>query len=102
VSCRSCAADDPTPNATVTRTLPGKSATTTTPRLTLSNGAGLKEIDKPCPYISNSDWAQGEGNRAGRSVQLNSDPVGCPFYFENNPSESHGQATQSRMTTVLK
>jgi len=100
--CKSNAKDEPTPDVTVTHTLPGKPPTNVTPRPTLSNGAGLKEIDKPCPYISDRDWAQGEGNRVGRSVQLNSKPVGCRFYFEYNAIEARGQILVQRFKTAIE
>jgi len=87
---------------TVTHTSPARPGITRTPRPTLSGAAGLREINKPCPYISNQDWAAGEGNRVGRSVQLDSRPVGCRFYFEYNPGEARGQILVQRFATATE
>jgi hypothetical protein len=75
-----------------------RSTIITTPHPTLSNGA-RKEIDLPCPYMSNQDWADKEGNRVGRSVQLAGNPVGCRFYFQYDANQITGEITLQRFAT---
>ncbi|MCW2529181.1 MAG: hypothetical protein JWM76_4041 [Pseudonocardiales bacterium] len=67
----SAAASTATPTATPTST-PTPTATPTAP---------VVEVAGDCPYISNADVQQIEGDRVGHSVLLNSTPVGCRFYF---------------------
>jgi hypothetical protein len=76
-----------------------RSTILTTPTPTLSVGAAGSEIDRPCPYISNSDWALAEGNRVGRSVELAGSPVGCRFYFQYDDSVITGEITVERFKT---
>ena len=80
---------------------PSRSTIHTTPRPTLSTGEA-KEIDAACPYISNQDWANAEGNRVGRSVQLATKPVGCRFYFQYDPNEITGEITVQRFGTATQ
>jgi hypothetical protein len=77
---------------------PPRSTIVTTPRPTLSSGAG-SEIDAACPYVSNQEWANAEGNRVGRSVQLATKPVGCRFYFQYDPNQITGEITVQRLAT---
>jgi hypothetical protein len=79
-----------------------RSTIVTTPRPKLSAPAGAKEIDGPCPYISNQDWADHEGNRVGRSVRLATTPVGCRFYFEYDPNHITGEITIQRFGTATQ
>jgi hypothetical protein len=79
-----------------------RSTIVTTPRPTLSASVGAKEIDGPCPYIANQDWADHEGNRVGRSVQLATTPVGCRFYFQYDPNHITGEITIQRFSTTTR
>lgn len=87
--------EDPSPS-----TAP-RSTILTTPRPSLSAGEA-REIDAPCPYISNADWASGEGNRVGRSVQLATKPVGCRFYFQYDENQITGEITMARFETATQ
>jgi hypothetical protein len=76
-----------------------RSTILSTPRPTLSNVSAVKELPGPCPYISDQDWADHEGNRVGRSVRLATKPVGCRFYFQYDPSQVTGEITLQRFRT---
>jgi hypothetical protein len=54
---------------------------TPTPTPTAAPTAPVAEVAGTCPYITNADVQQIEGDRVGRSVLLNSTPVGCRFFF---------------------
>jgi hypothetical protein len=76
-----------------------RSTIITTPTPKLSTEASGREIDKSCPYISDQAWADGEGNRVGRSVQLAGTPVGCRFYFQYDPTQITGEITIEKFGT---
>lgn len=68
-----------------------RSTILTTPKPSLSTPHGVKEVDGTCPYISNQDFADGEGDRVGRVTVLQTKPVGCRFYFQYDSSAVIGE-----------
>jgi hypothetical protein len=47
------------------------------------------ETEASCPYISNTDLADAEGDHVYRTAQLtNTKPVGCRFYFYSAPFQA--------------
>jgi hypothetical protein len=68
-----------------------RSTIMTTPRPSLSTPNGVAEVPGTCPYISNQDFADLEGDRVGRVTILQSKPVGCRFYFQYNDTQVVGQ-----------
>ncbi len=47
------------------------------------------EVEGTCPYISNDDLADAEGDHVYRtSTLVNLKPVGCRFYFYAGPFEA--------------
>jgi hypothetical protein len=66
-----------TPTATRRRTV----APTKAKAKATTAAAKVREVDRACPYISNSDEEIAEGKRVGRSTVLTSSPVGCRFYL---------------------
>lgn len=68
-----------------------RSTVITTPKPSLSTPNGVKEVDGSCPYISNQDFADDEGDRVGRVTVLQTKPVGCRFYFAYDSSAVVGE-----------
>jgi hypothetical protein len=78
---------------------PPRSTIITTPTPKLSAGAKGREIDKPCPYASTDDFRDAEGDRTVRSVQLTGNPVGCRYYYANDPAVIIGEITIQTFAT---
>jgi hypothetical protein len=70
-----------------------------TPTPKLSNAGGAREIDKPCPYASNDEMRDAEGDRTVHSVQLATSPVGCRYFFEYDPNVVIGEITIQKFKT---
>ncbi|CAN5460323.1 hypothetical protein BH10ACT8_BH10ACT8_24200 [soil metagenome] len=81
---------------------PSRSTIITTPTPTLNTSPGAREIDKACPYASNEAIRDAEGDRTNRSVQLASDPVGCRYYFEYDPTVVIAEITIARYGTATE
>jgi hypothetical protein len=79
-----------------------RSTILTTPTPKLSTGAGAREIDKPCPYATNDEFRDAEGDRTTHSVQLATSPVGCRYYFEYDPKVVIGEITIQRFKTATE
>lgn len=79
-----------------------RSTILTTPRPSLTPPNGVKEVDGTCPYISNEDFRDGEGDRVGRSTILLSKPVGCRFYFEYDPTVIVGEISINTFKTTTE
>jgi hypothetical protein len=79
-----------------------RSTIVTTPTPTISTSAAGQEIGKPCPYLTDLEWADHEGNRVGRSVQLAGTPVGCRFYFAYDPNQITGEILIQRFGTATE
>jgi hypothetical protein len=76
-----------------------RSTILTTPTPKLSNDAGAREIDKPCPYATNDEMRNAEGDRTVHSVQLATTPVGCRYFFEYDPTVIIGEITIQKFRT---
>jgi hypothetical protein len=57
----------------------------------LTTPAPAAEVTGTCPYISNADFQAYEGDHVGRVTVLQSNPVGCRFYFFYQPSDIIGE-----------
>ena len=80
----------PSGTSTVIRST-GAPATSTAP-------VAANETEAPCPYLTNVQAEDLEGNRVGRSVVINTVPVGCRFYF----AYGDGHATLEITTQTFK
>jgi hypothetical protein len=76
-----------------------RSTIMTTPTPKLTSGGGAREIDKTCPYASNDEMRDAEGDRTVHSVQLATSPVGCRYYFEYDPKVVIAEITIQRFKT---
>lgn len=74
----------------------------TTPKPSLSTPNGVKEVDGTCPYISNQDFANGEGDRVGRVTLLQTKPVGCRFYFQYDVNTVIGEIDVATFPTKVQ
>jgi hypothetical protein len=72
-------------------TSPSQSTIITTPTPKLSVSSTGKEIEKPCPYATNDEFRDAEGDRTTHSVQLAGKPVGCRYYFQYDPTKIIGE-----------
>jgi hypothetical protein len=81
---------------------PSRSTIITTPTPKLNIPAGAAEIDKPCPYASNDAMRNAEGDRTVHSVQLATDPIGCRYYFEYDPSVIIAEITVERFASATE
>jgi len=79
-----------------------RSTIVSTPRPTLSNLAAAREVDGNCPYISATDFRDAEGDRVGRVTVLQTNPVGCRFYFAYDPSVVVGEIRLQRLGTAVE
>lgn len=79
-----------------------RSTIMTTPKPSLSTPNGVKEVDGTCPYISNQDFADGEGSRVGRVTLLESKPVGCRFYFQYDVNTVVGEIDVATFKTDIQ
>lgn len=70
-----------------------RSTVITTPTPKLSTPTGGAEVDGTCPYISNADFQEFEGDRVGRVTVIETKPVGCRFYFAYDESQVIGEVT---------
>jgi len=69
------------------------STVVSTPLPSLTPPHGVREVAGSCPYISAQAFADAEGDRVGRVTVLQSQPVGCRFYFQYNSSQLVGEIT---------
>jgi hypothetical protein len=79
-----------------------RSTIMTTPKPSLSTPNGVKEVDGTCPYISNQDFADGEGDRVGRVTLLQTKPVGCRFYFQYDVNTVIGEIDVATFKTKVQ
>lgn len=79
-----------------------RSTILTTPKPGLTPPNGVKEVDGTCPYISNQDFADLEGDRVGRVTVLQSKPVGCRFYFQYDSSAIIGEISINTFKTATE
>jgi len=79
-----------------------RSTTMTTPEPSLGTPNGVKEVDGTCPYISDQDFADGEGDRVGRVTLLQTKPVGCRFYFQYDVNTVIGEIDVATFKTRVQ
>lgn len=79
-----------------------RSTIMTTPKPSLTTPNGVKEVDGTCPYISNQDFADGEGDRVGRVTLLQTKPVGCRFYFQYDVNTVIGEIDVATFKTRVQ